>query len=310
MIINTGSRTDIPAYFSEWFYNRIKEGFVLVRNPYYPEQVTKFRLSPEVVDIICFCTKNPEPMLGRLSELDIFSQFWFVTITPYGKEIEPGVPEKERVLDAFCRLAEKNGKRATGWRYDPIFLTDKYTLSFHIDSFEKMARRLSGYTESCVVSFIDLYEKTKRNFPGVAEVRRTEREILVKEFVSIGEQYGIKICLCCEDKALERFGADASGCMTRTVLERAAGFALDVPKGKAAAREQCECLLGSDIGVYNTCGHGCIYCYANYDMRTVAANRRCHNVHSPFLIGGYREGDKIKEAKQMSYRDGQLSLFQ
>lgn len=309
MIINTGSRTDIPAYFSEWFYNRIKEGFVLVRNPYYPEQVTKFRLSPEVVDIICFCTKNPEPMFGRISELDVFSQFWFVTITPYGKEIEPGVPEKERVLDAFCRLAERNGKRAVGWRYDPVFLTDRYTLSFHIESFEKMARRLSGYTEQCVVSFIDLYEKTRRNFPGVTEVRRAERETLVKEFAAIGKQYGMKICLCCEDRALERFGADASGCMTQAVLERAAGFPLDVPKGKAAVRKQCDCLLGNDIGVYNTCGHGCIYCYANYDMQTVVANRRLHDVHSPFLIGSYREGDKIKEAKQVSYRDGQLSLF-
>ena len=105
MIINTGSRTDIPAFYSEWFYRRIREGFVMVRNPYRPTDVTRYLLDPSVADMIAFCTKNPAPMLGRLHELDAFRTFFMVTITPYGKDIEPYVPEPDRVMDAFAALS-------------------------------------------------------------------------------------------------------------------------------------------------------------------------------------------------------------
>ena len=139
MIINTGSRTDIPAYFSDWFFNRIKEGYVLVRNPYYPFQVTKYLLDPKVVDAIIFCTKNPEPMLGRIDQLSGFSTLWFVTITPYGKEIEPFVPEKDQVLASFRRLSKAVGIDRIIWRYDPVFLSNNYPADCHIRCFEKMA---------------------------------------------------------------------------------------------------------------------------------------------------------------------------
>lgn len=177
MVINTGCRTDIPAYYSEWFYNRIREGYVPVRNPYYPQQVTRYLLTPEVMDLLCFCTKNPEPMLSRLDELQAFSQFWFVTITPYGKDVEPHVPDADRVMEAFRRLSERVGKHAMSWRYDPGFLDEKYTLDFHMEHFEHMAQILAGSTEQCVVSFIDLYAKTKRNFPGVREVTAQEHAL-------------------------------------------------------------------------------------------------------------------------------------
>ena len=104
MIINTGSRTDIPAFYSRWFYNRIREGYVLVRNPYNPEQVSRYRLAPDVVDCISFCTKNPLPMLSRLDEIADFGQLWYVTVTPYGTDIEPGVPRKQSVLEAVREL--------------------------------------------------------------------------------------------------------------------------------------------------------------------------------------------------------------
>lgn len=308
MVINTGSRTDIPAYYSEWFFNRVREGCVLVRNPYYPEQVSKYRLTPDVVDVICFCTKNPEPMLKRMNELAAFRQLWYVTITPYGKEIEPGVPEKKKVMDSFKRLSRIVGIKAVSWRYDPVFITEKYSLEFHLRSFEQMAESLQGYADNCVISFIDLYEKTKRNFPGVREVRREEREVIGREFVRIGKKYGIAIRSCCEGTELEKYGVDISGCMTKAVVERAIGCSLDVPKSKKPAREICSCLLGNDIGMYNTCAHGCIYCYANYDKETVIRNRKMHDPDSPFLIGGFRQEDKIKDVKQESYIDGQLSF--
>lgn len=309
MILNTGNRTDIPAYYSEWFYNRIKEKYVLARNPYYPEQIIKYKLTPDVIDVLCFCTKNPKPMLQRLDEIDMFRQFWFVTITAYGKDVEPNVPKIEEVVNSFKELSGKIGINAVGWRYDPIFINDVYTLDIHIERFEKIAKELSGYTKQCVVSFIDLYEKTKRNFKGIKEVTKEEQEYLIQEFVRIGEANGIKIYTCSENSELEKFGVDVSGCMTKRILEKAIDGTLDIPKGMKTSRESCECLLGSDIGMYNTCGHGCLYCYANYDMEIVNRNMKRHNKNADLLICEVVGGDIIKEAKQVSYYNSQLKLF-
>ena len=167
MILNTGNRTDIPAFFSDWFFNRIQEGFVCVRNPYFPHQVTKYILDPQVIDIICFCTKNPKPMLSRLDLIKDYKQFWFVTITPYNQTIEPYVPNKNEIIRSFIELSKKIGSHCIGWRYDPIFLIDYYTIEYHLRIFEKMCQKLTGYTHQCVISFIDLYQKTKKNFKEV-----------------------------------------------------------------------------------------------------------------------------------------------
>lgn len=309
MIINTGNRTDIPAYYSEWFYNRIRDEVVLVRNPYFPDQITRYRLSPDVVDLLVFCTKNPEPMLGRLEELAAFRQFWYVTITPYGKDIEPGVPDKGRVMEAFKRLSGQVGIRSLVWRYDPIFISEKYPLEFHVEQFERMAQNLAGYTDQCVISFIDLYEKTRRNFPEVREVEKSERLAIGEAFAGIGKQYGIQLHTCCEGTELESFGIDCTGCMSREVLERGIGMSLHVPGGKHSSREGCNCLLGNDIGVYNTCRHGCLYCYANYNQEAVRQNSGRHNPRSPLLVGDISAQDVIHDAKQETYIDGQLRLF-
>lgn len=308
MILNTGSRTDIPAYYSRWFYNRIREGFVLARNPYYPSQVTRYRLSPDVVDILVFCTKNPEPMIGDLALLSPFTCFWFVTVTPYGEDVEPYVPSKEKVMESLRRLSGKVGNDKVSWRYDPVLITETYSVDYHIREFNKMADFLAGYTGQCVVSFVDLYEKTKRNFPRARAVTREEQETLVEAFSRAAARNHIQIHLCCENESLARDHVDAKGCMSREVLEQAAGFRLHVPKQRYA-RQECSCLLGADIGAYNTCGHGCLYCYANYDRKTVLRNMASHHEDSPFLIGYGQEGDVIKDAKQEPWRDGQLSMF-
>lgn len=308
MIINTGCRTDIPAYFSEWFFKRIKEGYVYVRNPYYQNQVTKYKLTPDVVDCLAFCTKNPAPMLPRIHELDTFGQFWFVTINSYGKEIEPNVPSKEKVMEDFKKLSKIIGVEKIGWRYDPIFITGKYTIKNHIENFDIIASELAGYTHECVISFIDLYEKTKRNFPGIKEVSKEERGEIAKEFVRIGKKYNIHIKTCVEGQELSKYGVNCSGCMTKPIIERAIGNSLKVPKRKST-RDGCNCLLGNDVGVYNTCGHGCVYCYANFNQKTVMDNMKKHNPNSPFLIGGNMRGDVIKEARQESFIDDQIMLF-
>lgn len=308
MILNTGSRTDIPAFYSDWFYYRISEGYVLVRNPYNPTHITKYLLQPELIDVLVFCTKNPLPMLDRLSLLSAFDMFWFVTITPYGKEIEPLVPPKEQVISSFRQLSSLIGKGRMSWRYDPIFITEQYSVPYHIEQFQQMAEALSGYTEQCVVSFIDLYEKTKRNFHGIRSVTDSEQETLIASFSEIAKKNRLQIHLCCENASLVRENVDADGCMTKAVLEKAIGCRLDVPQ-KKMARQECACLLGADIGAYNTCPHGCLYCYANYDRKTVERNQKLHHVTSPLLIGEVTPHDAIKQAEQKSWKNGQMNIF-
>ena len=307
MIINTGQRTDIPAFYSEWFANRLKTGFVLVRNPYNPVSVTRYRLSPDVVDLIGFCTKNPAPMLPRMDLLRDYGQYWYVTITPYGKEIEPRVPDKREVLESFRQLSEIVGPERIGWRYDPVFISDVYPAERHIRAFEYMAKALEGYTHTAVISFVDLYEKTKRNFPEVRPVDPEQRLLLGKAFTETGRQYGMTIRPCGEGDELAQFGADCGGCMTVAMYEQALGRRLKVPKF-VPARKECACYLGGDIGAYNTCGHLCRYCYANYDAETVRRNMAAHDPQSPMLTGHLMPGDQVHEARQESWIDPQISM--
>ena len=299
MILNTGLRTDIPGFFSEWFYNRIDEGFVYVRNPYAKNQIYSYRLDPELIDCIIFTTKNPRPMFRNLEKIDKFNQYWHITITPYGKEIEPNVPPVDEVIDSFKFLSERLGKEKVTLRYDPIFISEKYSIEKHIESFDYILDSLSDYTTEAIISFIDLYEKTKRNFPNAKEVTQDERLKIGEEFAKIGEKYNIKVKTCAEGTELERFGIDSSGCMTKEVIEKAINKNLDIPKQKAR-NGQCYCLLNNDIGEYNTCNHGCLYCYANSNKRLVKRNLKLHDPKSPILIGEIKEDDIIIERKQES----------
>jgi DNA repair photolyase len=222
-------------------------------------------------------------MLERLDEIQQFDQFWFVTITPYGKEIEPNVPAKKKVIEAFQELSKKIGKKRIGWRYDPIFLSEKYTIDFHVEQFEKMTEQLSEYTSQCVISFIDPVSIDKEKFSGVKALQPKKADDR-GEFAQIGKKYNMPIRSCCEGTDLECFGIDASGCMTKEVLEVAKGCEIVPSKGRKSPRAECNCLLGNDIGMYNTCGHGCLYCYANYDNRIVR-NNRDYISESPLLVG-------------------------
>lgn len=308
MILQTGFRTDIPAFYSAWFANRLRAGFVLVRSPYNPQAVTRYNINPDVVDLIGFCTKNPAPMLPYMDLLRSYGQYWFVTITPYGPEIEPHVPKKDMVLRDFITLSKIVGPNCIGWRYDPIFISDTYTVERHIAEFEQMAAQLAGHTKTCVISFIDLYEKVRHNFPQARAVTRAEREALGQAFVCIAQKYGMTIRPCAEGNDLAQYGADCRGCMTAETFETALNCHLHFPPHKPARRE-CACYLTADIGAYNTCGHLCRYCYANSSKAIVAQNMRQHDPFSPFLIGHSLPGDVVHQAKQESWRIDQVSMF-
>lgn len=307
MIIQTGNRTDIPAFYSEWFANRLKEGFVLVRNPFNPQSVTRYILDPSVVDLMVFCSKNPSPMLKYTELLKPYRQYWFVTITPYGKELEPGVPDKGFIMETFRRISDIVGPDCMCWRYDPILIDEAWTVERHIESFRSMCRTLAGSTHTAVISFIDLYEKVKRNFPEVREVPFHTQLALTEEFVKIGKEYGMTIKPCGESKELAAAGADCSGCMTQEVFETAIGQNLILPANPKNRRE-CACYITGDIGAYNTCRHFCRYCYANADRNAVLCASKMHDPKSPLLIGHVQPEDKISQPKQVSWIDPQMRL--
>jgi hypothetical protein len=304
MIINTGQRTDIPAFYAEWFANRLREGFVCVRNPYDPDRVSRYRLDPSVVDVIGFCTKNPAPMFPYMELLRDYGQFWYVTLTSYGRDIEPNVPDKYRLIEDFKRLSDIVGIDCIGWRYDPIFLSERYTPEYHLRAFEQIAGALNGYTKTVVISFIDLYPKVRRNFPEAREVPKDERLHIGKEIIRIASACGMTVRPCAEGDELAQYGADCSGCMKLSDYERAIGKKLTAPK-KKGARAECACYLSCDIGAYNTCRHLCRYCYANAETEKVLEQSRLHDPHSPFLIGNYRDTDIIHDVPQRSWIDGQ-----
>ncbi len=308
MIINTGQRTDIPAFYSEWFANRLKEGFVCVRNPYNPKQVSRYRLDPSVVDVIGFCTKNPAPMFQYMDLLKDYGQYWFVTITPYGRDIEPSVPDKHVLIESFKRLSDTVGPSATGWRFDPILLSSRYTPEYHLRAFEQIASELDGYTETAVISFIDLYPKVRRNFPEAREVPEEQRLSIGKEIIRIASRHGMTVKPCAEGEALAAYGADCTGCMKISDYEKAIGKRINAPKRKGA-RAECACYLSCDIGAYDTCRHLCRYCYANSDPSRVMAQALQHDPRSPFLIGNYAEDDQIHDVPQESWTDDQIELL-
>lgn len=308
MIIQTGMRTDIPAFYSEWFVNRLKAGYVLVRNPYNDMQVTRYSLDPSVVDVIAFCTKNPKPMLKYMDLLKAYAAtYWFVTITAYGQEYEPNVPKIDAVIESFKRIADIVGSNSMGWRYDPIFINAQYSVDRHLEAYEYIARKLEGYTKTSVISFIDLYQKVRKNFPEAVTVSRNDRLYLGEQMVRIALEHGMLVKPCGEGNELEQFGADCRGCMTADIYEKAVGITMDFPK-KKSLRQECSCFMGNDIGAYNTCPHLCRYCYANYDAETVLRNYKRHNPKSPFLVGDSMPGDVIHQAEQKSYINGQLTF--
>lgn len=311
MILSVSRRTDIPSFYSDWFYNRIKKGYVLVRHPMNFHQIWKISLSPDVIDGIIFWTKNPVPMMRRLEELKNFPFYFQFTLNSYKKDAEPTVPLKNSVLiPAFQRLSSRIGKERVIWRYDPIFFSQTYTPEYHCKYFRELAARLSGYTEKCTVSFLDRYKNTERTM-GPLHITAPTKErqwALLKNFSAIAKEYGITIDTCAEKNDFNDIGITHAHCIDKDRLEQIGGFKLSVKKDKNQ-RAECGCAASIDIGSYNTCKNGCLYCYANYNPAAVNKNYRTHNPCSPLLYGEIEPGDVIKERVIASSKDNRIILF-
>ena len=308
MIINTGQRTDIPAFYSKWFINRIRQGYVLVRNPYYPSIVTRFKLNPEVVDVIGFCTKNPRPMFKYLDELKDYGQFWYISITAFDKDLEPNVPPIDQVIEDFIYLSKKIGSNAVGWRYTPIIINEKYTLNRHIETFEYIASRLEGYTSLVAFGFIDIYDKLAKIHPEIKDCDDKTKIEIAKAFKDIASKHHMELRLCSKEKWLKDYDIDIDGCMRVEDYENSIKQRLDIKQKMEARKGYCSCYLSNDIGTYNSCPHLCTYCYANGNKELVLSNYKKHDDNSPLLIGNLNKEDKVRDAKQESYKQ-EILLF-
>ena len=305
MILSVSRRTDIPNYYSEWFYNRIKDGYLYVRNPMNAHQVSKIQLSSEVVDCIVFWTKNPEPMFSRLEDLDAYKYYFQFTLTGFGNDIERNIPhKKEHMIPIFQKLAEKIGREKVIWRYDPIFFTDRYTPEYHLKAFEQIAGALNGYTSKCVVSFVDIYAKNKKNMSAVNSFSLPEKDLVTfaAQIAVIAKNHGIKTASCAEVIDLSACGIEHNCCIDRELIQQIIGYKIKANKDKNQ-RKKCGCMESIDIGTYNTCKNGCAYCYANYSQESVLKNCRLYDINSPLLCGNITEDDKITERAVRSLKE-------
>jgi len=304
MILSASRRTDIPNYYSEWFLNRIKEGFLYVRNPMNTHQVSRIELSPQVVDCIVFWTKNPADMLGHLKELKEYPYYFQFTLTGYGRDIEPNLPDKKtELITTFQALSDRVGKARVIWRYDPVFINEKYTVQYHFRTFKEIACSLKHYTEKVVISFVDFYAKTQRNTKelNIKSLNKEELFGLARGFAEIADKNELIIETCAEEIELQRLGIRHGSCIDKELIERILGCRLVGGKDKNQ-REQCGCFESVEVGAYNTCKNRCKYCYANYNDRKVEEQIGLYDINSPLLCGRLHPDDKVTIRKMKSLR--------
>jgi len=295
MILFASGRTDIPAFYSNWFINRVKAGFVDVRNPFNQKLVSKIYFSD--VDLIMFCSKNPLPMINKLDILKVPVLF-HVTITPYSKDVEPNIPDKRLIIEGVKKLSLVLGIDNVVVRYDPIFLSDKYNVDYHIKAFDKLCKNLNGYVNKIIVSFMDEYKNVRSN-KNILKYRAFTRE----DYKKIGEAFsksahdnGMSVQTCFEDEDLTQYGFVKGECLSHELA-----YILTGKKFKSSnvrKEKKCECVQMVDIGDYNSCMHMCKYCYANYDEKMVSSNFKRHDDNSSLLIGTIQNDDVIKVRKK------------
>jgi len=295
MILNVSGRTDIIAFYTPWFINRINEGFFDVRNPFNKKMVSRIFLDD--VEAFLFCTKNPGPIIPYLKEIKKPILF-HVTLTGYKKDIEENVRDKSEIINNIKEISKILGKENVVVRYDPIFISDKYTVEYHIKAIEKICNLLDGYISKIIISFLDIYKNVtkNKNILGYRDITEDEYKRIGEEFSKIAHSHDILIHTCFEDRNLSEYGFDIGECLSHELAYIMTGK--KYPNWTARKGKKCNCVQMVDIGVYNTCSHMCKYCYANYDEDEVLRNVKLHNPKSSLLIGELADDDIIKVRKK------------
>ena len=305
MVISASRRTDIPAYYSDWFINRLKSGYVYVRNPFNPKQVSNVILDPKLVDCIVFWTKDARPITKKLPILEKlgYRHYGFqYTITPYDKTVEPGIEDKSEIVDSFIKLSKLLGPERMVWRYDPIFLDNKFNAAFHFDAFARYCEMLHSHCKCVVISFIDSYKHTKKKHDII---REDDIAYLSAKISDLCASYGISVQSCCE-KIIGTQGIKQGACIDKDFISQICGFDLQLGVAKNQ-RPKCLCYESIDVGAYNTCFCGCTYCYANRSIPSVEH----YDSSSPLLCSSLSLEDKLYDRAVSSNMVccEQLSIF-
>ena len=295
MILMVSGRTDIVAFYSRWFINRYKEGFVMVRNPFNPKLVSK--ISFDNVDLIMFCTKNPIPILKDIKKIKKPILF-HITLTPYKKDIEPNVPPKGLVIESIKKLSKIIGKDNVVVRYDPVFLSDKYNIEYHKNAFLNMCNKLNGYVNKIIISFIDIYKNVKNNKNDLRykELKEEDYKEIGLSFSNSASKNNMTVQTCFEEHNLVEYGFIKGDCLNAEIAFKLTNK-IFTKKWNARKGKLCNCVEMVDIGMYNSCKHFCKYCYANYNELKVNDNYNKHDPNSSLLVGHLKDDDIIKERK-------------
>lgn len=305
MIISASRRTDIPSFYGRWFINRLREGFFYTSNPFNSKTVLSVQVSPETVECIVFWTKDPAAFLSALDEIDKMGYMYYFqfTITPYDTDIETNIREKGKIIKTFRALSERIGKERVILRYDPILLTDRYSLEFHDRAFADISRQLAGYTQKIVISFIDRYRKNSGDMKNnkVRELTVDEMIRLSQSMAAHAKSAGLTLETCAEEIDLSRFDIGHSRCIDGRLIESITGCRLKGRDKSDPGRAHCGCMKSIDVGKYDSCIHNCLYCYANINREKAIANFKAHDPSSPVLYGDIRQ-------MQMKARKDAVSL--
>ena len=330
IIISASRSTDIPAFYAEWFVNRLKAGYCIWYNPFNQQPIY---VSFKNCKVVVFWTKNPKPLIPLLKVLDekgIHYYFQF-TLNDYEKEnFEPNLPTLEKRIEIFEELSKLIGNDKVIWRFDPIIVTKQLSPREILKRIWAIGNQLKGYTDKFVFSFIDIntYRKVQRNLVKETSLFSKDTvessELTIQQMNEIAEglmkirerwafeNWKISISTCAEDINLEKYNIKHNRCIDSGLIkqlffedkdlvyyldygkmpEKNTLFAKDIVKIPITAeklkdkgqRKACGCMISKDIGMYNTCSHFCLYCYANTSKETVVINRKLHTDNSESII--------------------------
>ena len=306
MIISASRRTDIPAFYAQWFINRIRAGWCLVPNPLNYNQLSYVSLKPEDVDAIVFWSKNPAPIIHYLTELNSrgFRYYFQFAVNDYPTALEPRIPSLDERIRTFHKISNHLGPTRIIWRYDPIIISNRTPPGFHIDKFANIATALRGYTRRVMVSLVDFYQKTNhrlstlesKGFLFDREAADSQRVWdLFKDLSAIAKYNEMEIFTCAEERDFSNAGVPPGRCIDGALLQQLwslHGHTKKDPTQRAA----CLCVVSKDIGINDTCIHGCPYCYSTHNLTIAKLRYSEHDPESPVIWGKTRELSEAERA--------------
>jgi len=292
MIISASRRTDVPAFYSDWFMKRVEAGYCDVPNPFNPKQVTDVSLKPEDVEVIVFWTRNASPLLPHLNELQLkgYRSIFLFTVMNNPRAVDPRCPSLKEAMAAFKTLSDRIGPERVIWRYDPLVFSNTTSPDFHKKTYETIARELQGYTIRSIMSVVNVYRKARQRLTALREkgVELTECEgeafaELMRFMACAALENGMALSSCAQDRDLMAYGILPGQCIDDHFIEEVFGLEVNHTKDPSQ-RKACGCVISKDIGMYDTCLYGCAYCYATTSFDKAKENYRKHDPDAPSLI--------------------------